>query len=148
VKTRKYIEIFAREAEEHLQFLRQGFLAMEKDGLGPERLQALLRSAHTLKGSARMLDLSQLGQVAHDLESLLKEVESGSRPLTPRLTDLLLVATDALEALTAQAHSGGEIAVNVDAVLEGLKTGVLPEHPALPVPKAAEEKAERDTVRA
>jgi two-component system chemotaxis sensor kinase CheA len=148
VKTRKYIEIFAREAEEHLQLLRQGFLVMEKDGLVPERLHALLRSAHTLKGSARMLDLGQLGQVAHDLETLLKEVESGSRPLTPALTDLLLVATDALEALTAQAHSGGEIAVNVDAVLEGLKTGVLPEHPALPTPRAAEEKAERDTVRA
>jgi two-component system chemotaxis sensor kinase CheA len=148
VKTRKYIEIFAREAEEHLQLLRQGLLAMEKEGLAPERLHALLRSAHTLKGSARMLDLDLLGQVAHDLETLLKELEGGSRPLTPALIDLLLVATDALEALTAQAHSGGEIAVNVDAVLEGLKTGVLPEHPVLAAPGPAAEKAERETVRA
>lgn len=148
MKTRKYIEIFAREAEEHLQLLRQGFLGMEKDGLVREGLHSLLRSVHTLKGSARMLDLGLLGQVAHDLETLLKEVEGGSRTLTPALIDLLLVATDALEALTAQAHSGGEIAVNVDAVLEGLKTGVLPEHPVLLTPRAGEEKAERETVRA
>lgn len=148
MKTRKYIEIFTREAEEHLQVLRQGFLAMEKGGLVPERLHELLRSAHTLKGSARMLDLGLLGQVAHDLESLLKSMEDGDRPLTPGLIDLLLVATDALEALTAQAHSGGEISVNVDAVLEGLKTGVLPEHPVVPAPAPAAEKVERDTVRA
>ena len=148
MKTRKYIEIFTREAEEHLQLLRQGFLAMEKDGLVTERLHALLRSAHTLKGSARMLDLGALGQVAHDLETLLKSMEDGERPLTPGLVDLLLVATDALEALTAQAHSGGEISVNVDAVLEGLKTGVLPEHPPLPAAAPAEVKTERDTVRA
>lgn len=148
MKTRKYIEIFTREAEEHLQALRQGFLAMEKDGLVPERLHELLRSAHTLKGSARMLDLGVLGQVAHDMETLLKSMEDGERPLTPGLVDLLLVATDALEALTAQAHSGGEIAVNVDAVLEGLKTGVLSEHPTVLPAASPEVKTERETVRA
>jgi two-component system chemotaxis sensor kinase CheA len=149
VKTRKYIEIFAREAEEHLQVLRQGLLALEKEGLTPERVHVLLRSAHTLKGSARMLDLGDLGQVAHGMEDLFKELEGGSRPLTAGLIDLLLVATDALEALTAQAHSGGEIAVNVEMVLEGLRTGVLPEVPAAPPPTAVvPEKVERETVRA
>ena len=30
----KYVEIFAREAEEHLQGIRQGLLAMEKEERG------------------------------------------------------------------------------------------------------------------
>jgi two-component system chemotaxis sensor kinase CheA len=149
VKTRKYVEIFAREAEEHLQILRQGLLALEQEGLSAERVHALLRSAHTLKGSARMLDLGQLGEVAHGMEDLFKELEGGSRPLAPALIDLLLVATDAVEALVAQAHSGGEIAVNVDAVLEGLRTGLLPEIAASAAPAAIiPEKIERETVRA
>lgn len=150
MKIKKYLEIFAREAEEHLQVLRQGSLALEQDGFSPERVHELLRSAHTLKGSARMLDLQTLGQVAHALEDLLKEVEQGGREVSSGLIDLLLVATDALEALIAQAHSGGEIEVNVDLVLEGLATGVLPEVPAAreePAPAAPEKAVERDTVR-
>ena len=64
----KYVEIFAREAEEHLQLLRQSLLAMEREGLGAEQLNELLRSAHTLKGSAKMVDLleSDLVLVAGD----------------------------------------------------------------------------------
>ncbi len=150
MKIKKYLEIFAREAEEHLQVLRQGSLALEQEEFSPERVHELLRSAHTLKGSARMLDLQTLGQVAHALEDLLKEIEQGEREITPGLVDLLLVATDALEALIAQAHSGGEIEVNVDLVLEGLATGVLPEVPTAreePVPAVQRETPERDTVR-
>jgi chemotaxis protein histidine kinase CheA len=150
VKIKKYLEIFAREAEEHLQVLRQGSLALEQEGFSPERVHELLRSAHTLKGSARMLDLQTLGRVAHALEDLLKEIEQGEREITPGLVDLLLVAADALEALIAQAHSGGEIEVNVDLVLEGLATGVLPEVPTVgeePVPVPRRETPERDTVR-
>ena len=41
-----------------------------------------------------------------------------------------------------------EVITNVDVVLEGLQTGVLPEHPMLTAAKPVEEKAERDTVRA
>jgi chemotaxis protein histidine kinase CheA len=150
VKNKKYLDIFAREAEEHLQALRQGSLTLEKDGFSPGLVHELLRSAHTLKGSARMLDLQTLGRVAHSLEDLFKEVEEGTREVTSGLVDLLLVATDALEALIAQAHSGGEIEVNVDLVLEGLASGVLPEVPASreePVVTPQREAPERDTVR-
>jgi two-component system chemotaxis sensor kinase CheA len=148
VKSRKYIEIFAREAEEHLELLRQGILSLERDGFGREQVHGILRSAHTLKGSARMLDLGDLAQVAHKLEDLLKDLEEGERSLSPSLVDLLLVATDALEALIAQAHSGGEIAVNVDLVLEGLETGVLPEGPAVRPAPVEGKKGGADTVRA
>jgi two-component system chemotaxis sensor kinase CheA len=149
VKTAKYLEIFTREAEEILQILREGILHLEKEGGSAEKLQEMLRHAHTLKGSARMLSLDTLGLVAHRVEDLFKDLESGEKTFSPDLADLLLVAADALEALVAQAHSGGEIGVNVEAVLEGLETGILPEGPAAPaVLPSAVEKGERETIRA
>ncbi len=147
MKTKKYLEIFAREAEEHLQVLRQGSLALEQNGFSAEQVHELLRSAHTLKGSARMLDLDDLGRVSHALEELLKELEDGKRVLNPGLIDLLLIAADALEALTAQAHSGGGIAVNIDAILEGLSTGILPEVQSMAAVSTGE-NLERESVRA
>ncbi len=126
----KYVEIFAREAEEHLQLLRQGLLAMEKEGAGADQMNQLLRSAHTLKGSARMVDLLEISNVAHRMEDLLKELQGGAREVTPAVIDLLLVATDAIEALLAQASAGGSLGVNVAPILEALQAGVLPEQAA------------------
>jgi len=147
VKNRKFIEIFVREAEEHLKLLRDGLLALEREGFSRERVHEILRSAHTLKGSARMLDLTDLAEVAHKLEDLIKDIEEERRVLSPALIDLLLVATDALEALTAQAHSGGEIQVNIAAVLVGLETGVLPEITEVEALQAPTKKENLDTVR-
>jgi two-component system chemotaxis sensor kinase CheA len=128
----KYVEIFAREAEEHLQLLRQGLLAMEKEGAGADQMNQLLRSAHTLKGSARMVDLLEISNVAHRMEDLLKDLQGGAREVTPAIIDLLLVATDAIEALLAQASSGGSLGVNVAPILEALQAGELPEQSASP----------------
>lgn len=146
MSSRKYIAIFAREAEEHLQLLRQGLISLEKDGFSAERVHVLLRSAHTLKGSARMLDLTAIGQVGHAMEDLLKDMENGVRALTPAITDLLLAATDILEGLVGQAQNGGEVTFNIDNIVEGLRTGVLPEAQATPVSMEAE-KTELTTVR-
>ncbi len=103
---RRYIDVFSREAEEHLQILRDGFLHLEKDGFAAPLVHEVLRSAHTLKGSAGLLDLGGIVQVAHRMEDILKEVEAGGRPLTSELIDLLLMSTDALEALVAEAVAG------------------------------------------
>jgi len=129
MKKNKYVDIFVREAEEHLQAMRRCMMALEKEGGSPQLFDELLRSAHTLKGSAKMVDLVELAGVAHRMEDLLKELQSGERPLDADQIDVLLVATDAIEALTAQAHSGGEIGVNVDPVMDALKSGSLQDRP-------------------
>ena len=127
MKQNKYVEIFVREAEEHLELLRKGFLALEKEGVSDERLNELLRSAHTLKGSANMVDLVELAGVAHRMEDLLKDLQSGEQEFSSDMIDVLLVATDAIEALVAQAHAGGSISVNVDTVVKALESGTIAE---------------------
>ncbi len=125
MKKSKYVDIFIREAEEHLESLRKGILSLEKEGLSEEQLNELLRSAHTLKGSANMVDLVELAGVAHRLEDLLKNLQSGEQEFSSDLVDVLLVATDAIEALMAQAQSSGGISVNVDTVVKALESGTL-----------------------
>lgn len=122
---KKYIDIFVREAEEHLQILRGGLMGLERDGLSTEQLDLLLRSAHTLKGSAKMVDLVELSGVAHRMEDLLKDLQNETRELDADMVDVLLAATDALEALVAQAHSEGAVQVNVDTINQALDEGRL-----------------------
>ena len=127
MKKNKYIDIFIREAEEHLELLRKGVLTLEKEGMSDAHLNELLRSTHTLKGSANMVDLVELAGVAHRMEDLLKELQSGELEFSSDLVDVLLVATDAIEALMAQAQSSGGISVNVDTVVKALESGSIAE---------------------
>ncbi|HKL48363.1 MAG TPA: response regulator [Desulfuromonadales bacterium] len=144
----KYLDIFAREAEEHLDTLRQGVLRMEKEGCDQTLVLDMLRSAHTLKGSARLLGLQDLSRVAHKLEEILKSLVGDERDMSENQVDLLLLGTDGLEALIAGAHSGGEVDVHVDNLLETLD-GRAPQAEAKKVSDsvADKEKGSPDTVR-
>jgi two-component system chemotaxis sensor kinase CheA len=145
MKRNKYVEIFVREAEEHLEVLRKGILELEKEGVSDALLNRVLRSAHTLKGSANMVDLVELGGVAHRMEDLLKELQNGAREFDSELIDVLLVATDAIEALMSQAQAGGGISVNVDSVVKSLETGSLTEETGEPAPAEDYQGTERRT---
>ncbi len=75
----RYLEIFCREAEEHLASLQSGLLVLEKNPARTELLHELLRNAHTLKGSARMVGLADISAITHTMEELLKGMEQGLR---------------------------------------------------------------------
>lgn len=121
----KYLGIFRLEAEEHLQSLRQGLMALEKSGVDAERMRPLLRSVHTLKGSARLLNLGDFSRLAHAFEDQLKELERGERPLTAELIDRLLVVTETLATMAEASVGGGEAGVIVEEVIAGLASGTL-----------------------
>ena len=71
---RQLIATFRVELEEHTAALNKGLLELEKN-LGrndkDELLKALFRSAHSIKGSARAVELKEISNVAHKMEDVL-----------------------------------------------------------------------------
>jgi two-component system, chemotaxis family, sensor kinase CheA len=102
----RYIEIFCREAEEHLASLQTGLLVLEKNPTRTTLLHELLRNAHTLKGSARMVGLSDISAITHLMEEQLKGMEQGSRSVDVAAIDLLLKGADAVALITAALAKG------------------------------------------
>src|SRR5919108_6348766 len=92
----KYLDIFLREAEEHLTSLQKGLLILEKEPGNTHLIHDLLRNAHTLKGSARMVGLEEISAIAHRMEDTLKELEEGTRGVDGGVIDLLLRGSDAM----------------------------------------------------
>lgn len=126
---KKFLDIFAREAQEHLAHLRQGILHLEQE-VHPESLHGLLRSAHTLKGASRMVGLADISRLAHALEDAVKRLEEGGRTCDAAMVDVLLLTTDMLEAMVAHAHAGVDGSISppfdVEAMLASLRTGEPP----------------------
>jgi chemosensory pili system protein ChpA (sensor histidine kinase/response regulator) len=69
--------IFAEEATELLESAQTAMLSWNDEGGSGEHVAALKRALHTLKGGARMAGIAPMGDLAHELESLLVQLEFG-----------------------------------------------------------------------
>ncbi len=67
--------IFSAEAREHLQAIGSAIFELERDPASPV-LDAIRRTAHSLKGSAGSLGLGDVETLAHALEGSLAGVTS------------------------------------------------------------------------
>lgn len=143
---RKYLDIFLREAEEHLTALQKGLLVLEKEPQDQELVHDLLRNAHTLKGSARMLGYDGISSVAHRMEDILKEVEDGERLVDSGVIDVLLRGTDAIGHLTALMAKGEEPGPATERLLASFEGHEAPQPQPGELPQ--QEPVESDTVRA
>jgi two-component system chemotaxis sensor kinase CheA len=143
----KYIDIFLREAEEHVNSLQKGLLVLEKETDNAVLIHELLRNAHTLKGSARMVGLEGISAIAHRMEDMLQALEEGSKTVEGDVIDLLLQGNDAISLMTAALARGEESPVDVERFVAAFDQG---ESTVEAVTETAPREAEAlgDTVRA
>ncbi|MDX6245165.1 MAG: two-component system, chemotaxis family, sensor kinase CheA [Frankiales bacterium] len=90
------IATFRAEVEERLASLQAGLLQLEGSKTPRQAIAGLFRDAHTVKGSARMLGLDGVLQLAHTSEDLLGALRDGRFAIRRDLIDLLLAACDAI----------------------------------------------------
>ncbi len=88
---------FAIEAEEHLQTMSEGLLALEKIADGPPQtplIESVFREAHSLKGAARAVNAAQIEALCQPLESLFSAWKKGAISASPPLFALIYQALD------------------------------------------------------
>ena len=121
----KYIGRFCDEATEHLKKISDGLVTLEKVQDDAETMNLIFRSAHTIKGSGRMLGLSRIGAVAHILEDVLETVKKGELKLTQAQFSVLFNAVDAASAaLVDVRQSQSDTGFDHEPVLASL-SGIL-----------------------
>ena len=92
-------EEFLDEAQELLQEIEDSLLLLEEEPSSYEVIQRLFRSAHTLKGGAAMVGLSDLANEAHEFEAILSKLRSGTLKSSPQIISALLKGRDNLLSL-------------------------------------------------
>jgi len=132
------IATFRAEVNERLASLCEGLLRLEGDPAPKRLVGGLFRDAHTVKGSARMLGLDGVVDVAHRVEDLLGALRDGRRFASKDLIDLLLVSAESISRSLPGAERPlppDELAAVVDA-LDGAVSGADPVTvPRLAVPE-------------
>lgn len=75
--------------------MQRDLLALERDPADKDRVRALLRAAHTVKGAARAVSLVSVEALAHDVETALAPVRDSARGIDAAMRERLLAAADA-----------------------------------------------------
>jgi chemosensory pili system protein ChpA (sensor histidine kinase/response regulator) len=70
--------IYSEEATELLEAAEISLTAWNRDRKDKERVAELQRQLHTLKGGARMAGISAMGDLSHELETLVLQIDGGS----------------------------------------------------------------------
>lgn len=81
-------------------------LRLEADPNDTAVLEDLFRSAHSLKGAARMLGVTELETLAHHFEDELGAARRGRQPITSASADRLYHGLDAMRRLAQEACTG------------------------------------------
>jgi two-component system chemotaxis sensor kinase CheA len=127
--------VFKIASEEHIQKLEEDFLFLEKNPKDLAHLEEALREAHTLKGDARMLGISGVETLTHQVEDLLGSAKRGELELSGKMLDRLYLGLDAIRQLVHEAITDEEARISIFEVLAQLMGAEVQE----PEPTAAGE---------
>ncbi|MGA3122830.1 MAG: chemotaxis protein CheW [Polyangiaceae bacterium] len=90
---------FLVESTENLDQLDRDFVALESSPGATNRVAAIFRTIHTIKGTSGFLGLSKLEALAHEGENVLSKIRDGKLTLTPEITSTLLSMVDGVRRI-------------------------------------------------
>jgi two-component system sensor histidine kinase and response regulator WspE len=90
------LDLFRSEAMTQTQVLADGLLALERDASDLERIDALMRAAHSIKGAAAIVDLPQVVALSHQMEEAFVAAQQHLIRLDRHAIDVLLAGVDLL----------------------------------------------------
>ncbi len=124
------LEVFLDEAQALQEQITQSLAALQLQPDSAPNLLATRRAFHTLKGSARMVGQTQVGQLAWGVEQVLNTWLADRLPATP---DLLQQCATALERIREALGLGSTQASDAASTVEFMR----PELPAAPIAEAS-----------
>jgi chemosensory pili system protein ChpA (sensor histidine kinase/response regulator) len=132
------IEIFMEEAGELLESIDQTLDDWLNDENNMGLAVQLQRDIHTLKGGARMVSLTGIGDLGHALETLLTAIVDGHLEISRPLFDGMHEVKDELQTMYEAVQQGkgdGKPSEQIMGLLHSLRTGeqVIPDEDSQPV---------------
>ena len=113
------LQEFISETQETLEALAGEVVAWEADPSDRDRLDAIFRFFHTVKGSCGFLNLPRFERLSHAAEDVLSEIRAGKRGADPATVSAVLGIMDRIGELTEAVAIGAALPSENDDFLIG-----------------------------
>lgn len=108
------ISEFVTESREHIADIEDDLIKIESEmeNVDPEVINRVFRAAHSIKGSAKFLDLSNIGDLAHIMEDVLNLIRSGKLKPTHEVAGPLLQSADMLKSMFEDVTASNDMDIS------------------------------------
>ncbi len=105
------LQIFIEESLEHLADIQNDLLAIEAGGadIDENLVNKVYRAAHSIKGGAGFMGLTNIKNLTHEMENILGKIRSREMVPVPEIINILLLASDKLVELINNVTRSNEI---------------------------------------
>ena len=112
--------IYTEEATELLEVAENSLHAWNKDGNDKAPVAELQRTLHTLKGGARMAGIIAMGDLSHELETLVIQIDNGTVAVDDRAHHVMQSSLDELAHMRDMV-SGGKLPAKATALIAQIR---------------------------
>lgn len=116
------LQDFFVEAESQVELLEANILVLENDTGNRDAIDEIFRAAHTLKGAAATVQMTELAEFTHAVEDALDEIRSGHVSASGDLVDALLVCIDIIKEMLQKRREGSAYSEDVGDIVARLKS--------------------------
>jgi len=95
----QFYQVFFEESAEHLASMESQLLELDLNAPDADQLNAIFRSAHSIKGGSGTFGFTDMTEVTHILETLLDGIRKNEITITADMVDAFLQAGDVLKGL-------------------------------------------------
>ena len=134
------MELFRQEVEAQTIALNQGLIAIEAQPNSTQKLESLMRAAHSIKGAARIVGLDAAVDLSHRMEDCFVAAQNQTITLRAAQIDALFRSVDLIQTLSQTAdvqqwlsHHQSEL----ESIRSALSFGSEPEPTIVPDEPAA-----------
>lgn len=100
------LDLFRSEVESHSELLSNSLLRLERDPSDTSVYDSMMRSAHSIKGAARIVRVKAAVEVAHVMEDCFVAAQRGELQIKSLDFDLLLRSVDLLSRISEATKDG------------------------------------------
>lgn len=143
------MDLFRLELETQVNLMNEGLLALENNPKSAQALETLMRAAHSIKGSARIVALDAVVNLAHVMEDCFVAAQNKKITLNSDHVDILLAGVDLLLGISqvSNAELPNWLANQNTAFIETQSAVAAILNPQItPLPVAEVKKKEANTV--
>jgi chemosensory pili system protein ChpA (sensor histidine kinase/response regulator) len=128
--------IYSEEATELLEAAEASLTAWNHDRKNKDRVAELQRQLHTLKGGARMAGITAMGDLSHELETLVIQIDGGSVAGDDHAHTVMQASLDALASMR-DLVSNGTLPAGATALIAQIRDLANPARPRAAAPPEA-----------
>lgn len=124
---KELVMTFNTELDEQLQVITDGLLYLEKNNQRnnsfTNKIGAIFRAAHNIKGAAKGLGIDSIGDISHHVESIFANIKNNSSSLSKTTISICLEAVDNMRLAMRSYLEQKPLPFKLDAFLSRLSQG-------------------------